>query len=191
MAIKKVLLISTGGTIAGNIAGNENQVDANTFSKLLNNVSKMVKNKWNIDLEVSAEDLEENGKALNLDSSDILPKHWRLLSNTVRENYDNYDAFVITHGTNTLGYTSAALSFAFENIDKPVILTGSQVPMDFPGADAMMNLENAIRVAIWPYDKIRGVIVVFGSRIISGTRVKKETEFDYDSFSSFSTVTTL
>jgi L-asparaginase len=88
-----------------------------------------------------------------------------------------------------LGYTCAALSFAFENINKPVILTGSQVPFGNPGSDALMNLDNAIQIAVYPDYltpiPIKGVIAVFGSHIITGVRVKKSTEFDYDAFQTF------
>ena len=124
-------------------------------------------------------------KVVDVDSSDIVPEHWTALVDKVQKEYDNYQAFIITHGTNTLGYSSAALSFAFENINKPVIMTGSQVPFGFAGSDALMNLDNSLRIAAWPYHKLRGVIVVFGSSIITGTRVKKSTDFDYDAFKSF------
>lgn len=188
MAQKSILLLSTGGTIAGNIAGNNEQVDAQGFSKLFLNVTRMVKNKWNIELMITTKDLKnKDDEVINVDSSNILPIHWKILSDTIHRNYDDYDAFVITHGTNTLGYTAAALSFIFENINKPVIMTGSQVPIDFPSSDAIMNLDNAIRVAVWPFHQIRGVLTVFGSHIISGTRTKKSTEFDYDAFHSFNT----
>jgi L-asparaginase len=86
-----------------------------------------------------------------------------------------------------MGYTAAALSFAFENINKPVILTGAQVPLGYLGSDATTNLVNSLRLAVWVYRPIKGVICVFGSKIITGTRVKKGTDFDYDPFSSFST----
>ena len=120
-----------------------------------------------------------------MDSSDITPKHWIDLVNLIEVNYDEYDSFIVTHGTNTLGYTCAALSFAFANLNKPVILTGSQVPSGMPGSDALTNLNNAIRVAVWPYHPVKGIVAVFGSHIITGTRVKKSTEFDYDAFQSF------
>ena len=188
MAQKSILLLSTGGTIAGNVASNHAHVDAQGFRELLSNVTTMVKDKWNVSLDVTAKDLKDReGEVINVDSSNILPLHWELLSDTIYDNYDDYDAFVIIHGTNTLGYTASALSFVFENINKPVIITGSQVPIDFPGSDAIMNLDNAIRVAVWPFHPIRGVVTVFGSHIISGTRTKKSTEFDYDAFTSFNT----
>ena len=121
------------------------------------------------------------------DSSDITPKHWEQLADLIFEKFDEFESFVITHGTNTLGYTCAALSFAFHNLGKPIILTGSQVPMDDPGSDALTNLQNAIRVATWIKNDVKGVMAVFGSHVITGTRVKKVTEFDYDAIKSFNT----
>ncbi len=120
-----------------------------------------------------------------LDSSNIKSKHWKEIAEKICDLYDDFDSFVITHGTNTLGYTCAALSFALPNPNKPIILTGSQVPIGMPGSDAKANIENAIRVAAWPYDEIRGVIAVFGSRIISGVRATKHTEFDFDAIKSY------
>ena len=97
-------------------------------------------------------------------------------------------AFLIAHGTNTMGYTTAALSFALENLNKPVIVTGAQVPAGFPGSDSQTNLENALRVSVYPYLPVKGVVAVFGSRVMTGTRVKKSTEFDYDAFNTFQDV---
>lgn len=186
MPAHKMLLINTGGTIAGNVADDkkdENKIrEANSFAELILPTRAHFSNVWGVDLEIEPFDV------CNIDSSDVLPSTWRQLISTVVENYDNYDSFVITHGTNTLGYTCSALSFALTNPAKPIILTGSQVPSGMPGSDALMNLTNAIRVAAWPYEEtqIKGVAAVFGSHIITGTRAKKTTEFDYDSFTSFS-----
>ena len=81
------------------------------------------------------------------------------------------------------------MSFALANLGKPVIITGSQIPPSLPGTDASTNLNNAIRIAVWPRQKnaIRGILVVFGTQIITGTRANKMTEFDYDCFISFGT----
>lgn len=188
MATKKILLISTGGTIAGQVAkdkqDSQKMRNPDDFSATIKPTRSYFEDKWNIDIEIDNEEL------CNLDSSDILPEHWVGLVKLIVEHYDNYDSFIITHGTNTLGYTCAALSFALANLNKHVILTGSQVPSGIPSSDALTNLNNAIRVAIWPYDetKLKGVVAVFGSHIITGTRVKKSTEFDYDALQSFSTV---
>ncbi|MCH9648431.1 MAG: asparaginase [Deltaproteobacteria bacterium] len=183
----RILLISTGGTIAGQVATDKRDDQeirtADDFSEVIKPTVTSLEKKWNLDLEVEPHAL------CDVDSSDINPQHWIDLAGHIRKEYDNYDSFLVTHGTNTLGYTCAALTFALANLNKPVILTGSQVPSGMPGTDAMTNLNNAMRVAVWPREKntIKGVLAVFGSHIITGTRVKKDTEFDYDAFKSFST----
>jgi L-asparaginase len=171
--MKNLLLISTGGTISqehdehgGTVASNK---AADTFTSHLNSIAQ--------DLRVNIVPLP----ILNKDSSNIIPADWELIINIIVQEYDNYDAFLITHGTNTLGYTCAALSFALGNLGKPVILTGSQVPLGSPGSDAMLNLENTMRVASHSGPLV-GVVAVFGSQIIPGVRVRKTTELEYEAF---------
>lgn len=193
MEKRKILLISTGGTIAGNVSddksGSKEHTHAEDFKKQIAHTVDRIKSKWGIETEVVPVDLkDENDEIVDEDSSNIVPNHWVLLSDKIKKEYDEFDAFIVTHGTNTLGYTSAALSFSLVNSNKPVILTGSQVPFGYPGSDALMNLDNSLRVAVWPYNKIKGVVVVFGSSILSGTRAKKTTEFNYDAFNSFSSI---
>lgn len=182
-AQKRVLLILTGGTIAGNVAvSNVSQTvksDPSSFLSAVENSIEILKKNWAI--EVSPEVVQ----LFNVDSSDIVPENWTAIAGKIEEVYDDYDAFIVLHGTNTMGYTCAALSFALENINKPVIVTGAQVPLGYLGSDATTNLVNALRLAVWGYHPIKGVMAVFGSKIISGVRVKKGTDFDYDPFSSF------
>lgn len=183
----KTLLISTGGTIAGKVAtGKRDDQEIRTaddFSEIVKPALEYMDKKWNVRGDIDPHDL------CNVDSSDITPQQWIDLAALIKEKYDDYDSFIIIHGTNTLGYTCAALAFALVNLDKPVILTGSQVPSGMPGTDATTNLSNALRVAVWPRkeNRIKGVLAVFGSHIITGTKVTKDTEFDYDAFKSFST----
>ncbi len=184
---KSILLISTGGTISGEVSGNQDEkTSAQTFDDNIGHVKKRILEKWFIDIQITSKALKDKNDAdVNIDSSNITPEHWTLLTKFIVDHYDEYDSFIITHGTNTLGYTSSALSFAFQNINKPIIITGSQVPFGWPGSDALTNLDNSLRVAAWPYNELKGVFVVFGSSIISGTKAKKNTEFDYDAFKSF------
>jgi L-asparaginase len=187
------LLIGTGGTIGGHAAGRskEEQKKAEDFAEDSKEIINALAYKWGFEIKmdpVGIPDEDKPGEDLDVDSSDILPKHWRALAELIKEKYDDYESFIITHGTNTLGYTCAALTFAIANSNKPIILTGSQVPFGDPGTDALTNLSNALRVAVWPRkdaQRIRGVLAVFGSHIITGCRVKKDTEFDYDAFKSF------
>ena len=182
---KRILIITTGGTIGGNVAGNEVveniKADPNSFLSIVNDSVAILKKNWNIEIE------SEIVHLFDVDSSDVLPQDWKNLIETIEKSYDNFDAFLVTHGTNTMGYTGAALSFALENINKPVILTGAQVPLGYLGSDATTNLVNALRLAVWGYHPIKGIISVFGSKVISGTRIKKGTDFDYDPFKSFIT----
>jgi len=182
---KKISLILTGGTIAGNVAGNKvaekNMSEPDNFLSTLNDSIEILKRNWNIEVKPHIEEL------FNVDSSDISPENWTALAEKIAGTYDNFDAFIILHGTNTMGYTAAALSFALENINKPVILTGAQVPLGYLGSDATTNLVNSLRLAVWGYHPVKGVMAVFGSKIISGVRVKKGTDFDYDPFASFIT----
>lgn len=182
---KRLLIISTGGTIAGNVAHSNVtesvKSDPDSFMAVIESSVAIVKKNWNIEIKPEVIEL------FNVDSSNILPENWSTLAAKIQETYDQYDAYIILHGTNTMGYTCAALSFALENINKPVIVTGAQVPLGYLGSDATTNIINALRLAVWGYHPVKGVMAVFGSKIISGTRVKKGTDFDYDPFSSFIT----
>lgn len=184
---KRVLVIFTGGTVAGNVAKSDvsqnTKSDPNSFMAILNNYIDIVKANWKIEISASIEEL------FNLDSSNIQPKNWSMIIEKIAKRYDEFDAFIILHGTNTMGYTAAALSFGLENINKPVIITGAQVPLGYLGSDATTNLVNSLRLAVWGYQEIKGVMAVFGSKIITGTRVKKGTDFDYDPFQAFQTGT--
>jgi L-asparaginase len=182
---KNVKVIFTGGTVAGNVAKSDvsqnTKSDPNSFLTVLENSINIIKENWNIQINPSIVEI------FNVDSSNIVPSHWSDLTSTIQDTYDEVDAYIILHGTNTMGYSAAALSFALENINKPVIFTGAQVPLGYLGTDATTNLVNALRLAVWGYHEVKGVMAVFGSKIITGTRVKKGTDFDYDPFSAFQT----
>jgi L-asparaginase len=181
----RVLMITTGGTIAGRVAprfGASAMVrTGDEFLELTAPAVEHLDSRHG--LEVSIDTLA----LADVDSSDIQPEIWSDLASTIKERYDDFDSFIVTHGTNTLGYTSAALSFALSNPAKPIILTGSQVPTGLPGSDGLTNLQNALLLATWPHfgSQIRGIFVVFGSHIITGTRVTKSTDFDFDAFTPF------
>ncbi len=183
--LKRVRFIFTGGTLAGNVAKHEGRLEdrpLNSDEILLNFLTptiEVVRNTWGVQIEPTAIDL------FNKDSSNINAEDWEVLIAEIKKSYDETDSFVVVHGTNTMAYTASALSYALENINKPVIITGAQVPLGYLGSDATTNLVNALRMAVWNFHEVKGVMVVFGSRIISGVRAKKGTDFDYDPFSSF------
>lgn len=176
---QKLLVLTTGGTIAGNVArASAGTTDEDVLASVLKDAAGRLPEEWGVEVELDPHHVAD------VDSSDISPRHWMMLTEAIRDHYDAYDGFIVTHGTNTMAYTCAALSFALDNLGRPVVVTGSQVPYGLPGSDALINLENALRVAVYPEGPtpLRGVVCVFGSHIITGTRVKKSTEFDLDAF---------
>ena len=116
-----------------------------------------------------------------LDSSSTAPEHWIELGALVSEHMDAFDGFVITHGTDTMSYTAAALSFMLGNLKKPVVLTGAQRPLTEVRSDARGNLLDSVEVAT------RGapeVMVCFGGLVLRGNRSRKRSLSDYRAFES-------
>lgn len=118
-------------------------------------------------------------QVVNIDSTNIQPHHWIEVAEAIHSRYAKYDGFVVTHGTDTMVYTAAALSFALQNLDKPIVLTGSQKPLDDIASDAKNNLVNACKVASM---NLAEVCIVFGSMILRGSRAKKKSEVMLDAF---------
>ena len=158
--MKKLLIIATGGTIAS----------VSTAAGLTPNISgeDLVANVPLIN-ELCAFDFIQ---PMNIDSTNMRPRDWIHLCRDIIENYDNYDGFVILHGTDTMAYTAAALSYLIQNSPKPIVLTGSQQPMANPFTDAKLNLYHSVLYAI--DEKSCGVVVVFGNEVIAGTRAHKQ-----------------
>jgi len=170
--MKKVLLIQTGGTIAMDIAEDGNpQLDA---SKEADIVYKKIP-------ELSAIAEIEIKYPFFEDSSDVAQKQWGLLINCIEKNYEEYHGFVILHGTDTMAYTASALSFGLQNLGKPVILTGSQVPMKNLRSDARRNLVNAIEISTMPLPE---VAICFNDFVFRGNRTTKMSIGDFDAFAS-------
>lgn len=117
----------------------------------------------------------------NIDSTNMQPHHWESIAQTIADNYDKYDGFVVTHGTDTMAYTATALSFALQNLGKPVICTGSQVPPEILGSDALTNLVHACQVATMD---LAEVAIVFGTKILRGNRSMKVSESERNAFIS-------
>ena len=118
----------------------------------------------------------------SIDSTDLGQEHWLMMARAIQENYALYDGFIICHGTDTLAYSAAALSYLIQNADKPIILTGAQQPISNEITDAKKNLRDSVVCAIDPGS--RGVMVVFGGHVIAGTRAKKNKTISYDAFAS-------
>jgi L-asparaginase len=105
-----------------------------------------------------------------------------MISKAIEENYDDYDGFVVAHGTDTMAYTAAALSYLIQHSKKPIVITGAQKPIDLDVTDARTNLLDSLRFA--SSDRAHGVNIVFDGKVIAGTRGKKERSKSYSAFSS-------
>lgn len=167
--MKKILLIATGGTIASaeTDEGLAPALDAEQILAYVPGMKGLCK--------LSCRSI------MSVDSTNMNPKRMVKIAEAVREYYGEYDGFVITHGTDTMGYTAAALTYMLQNIKKPVVITGSQVAMEEPYTDAKQNLSDAIRFAC---EKIRGVFVLFDGTLINGTHAVKVKTRSPDAFAS-------
>lgn len=167
--MKRILLISTGGTIAS-LKTDSGLAPGLSAEELLLHVPDV-------------HSLCEAGavQALNLDSTNIAPEHWLLLAKLIEEQYEAYDGFVICHGTDTLAYTAAALSYLIRGTRKPIVLTGAQKPIDQEDTDARKNLLDSFRYAC---SGDSGVCIVFGGHVIAGTRARKARTKSYNAFTS-------
>ena len=168
--MKHLLLLSTGGTIASKPTENglAPSADAQAILSYIPQVQQICK--------ITAQEV------FNIDSTNLQPEHWLLLAKRIRENYDRYDGFIVTHGTDTMAYTAAALSYLIQNPDKPIVLTGSQKPIFAPITDAKKNLLDSIRFAC--KDGICGIYIVFDGKAIIGTRARKVRSKSYSAFES-------
>ncbi len=167
--MKHILMIATGGTIASR------KTDAGLApglspKELLSRVP-----------DAASFCTVEAVQALNLDSTNITPEHWLALASIIEEHYKKYDGFVICHGTDTLAYTAAALSYLIRGTRKPIVLTGAQKPIDQEDTDARKNLLDSLRYAC---SGDSGPCIVFGGHVIAGTRARKTRTKSYNAFQS-------
>ena len=168
--MKKILMIATGGTIASKETEN-GLAPAMTGEELAASVPG-IKDKCEITVM----------QLMNIDSTNMRPRLWQLMSDTIIEHYNNYDGFVILHGTDTMAYTAAALSYLIQDSPKPIVLTGSQKPMGNPYTDAKINLYQSILYAL--DDHSCDVTVVFNGKAIAGTRARKQRTRSFAAFES-------
>ena len=117
-----------------------------------------------------------------IDSSDMTPEHWRHIAEDIQQQYPHYDGFVVLHGTDTMAYTASALSFMLENLQKPVIITGSQIPLAQMRSDGQVNLLNALYLAAnYP---IAEVALFFNNQLFRGNRATKADANGFNAFAS-------
>ena len=169
--MKKILLIQTGGTIAMNAQGAGVELDPERWSKVLYE---------------EIPELNEIAEIVTFplffeDSSDLNATHWMKLAGCIEDKYPEFDGFVILHGTDTMAYSASALSFGLKNLGKPVIFTGSQLPMSTIRSDARRNLVNAIELATMDFKEVG---ICFNDALYRGNRSTKLSIGDFDAFGS-------
>jgi L-asparaginase len=163
----KILLIYTGGTIGMRKDFETGALKAFNFSKLLHNIPELKL----LDCEIETFSFENP-----IDSSNMNPENWAEIARTIEDKYDGFDGFVVLHGSDTMSYSASALSFMLENLSKPVIFTGSQLPIGDLRTDAKENLITAIQIASLQENGkplIKEVCLYFEYKLYRGNRTTK------------------
>jgi len=168
--MKRILILHTGGTIGMNLQGAPDDVER--FRKHVAQYAPRVFETAHIDIEILS----------NKDSSDMTPLDWVRLAQALNERMSKWDGFVVTHGTDTMSFTANALSFMMRNLPKPVILTGSQLPMADSKSDGPRNLIHAVEIAA--ESRVNEVGVLFDSFLLRGNRCKKTSIPSFHAFES-------
>ena len=168
--MKKILMIATGGTIAS--TASENGLIPSIGSGALLDYVPEIKTFCEVDAV----------QVFNIDSTNVTPNHWVIIAQTIYDHYENYDGFVICHGTDTMAYTAAALSYMVQHSPKPIVLTGAQKPIDKEDTDARINLRDSFLYAA--SDFASDVVIVFQGKVIAGTRAKKIRTKSFNAFES-------
>lgn len=175
---KKILVIYTGGTI-GMIQNPETKaLEPFEFKDIYSHLPM---------LKLLNADIDFQSLLPLIDSSDTNPDFWIRLVKMIGDNYDNYDGFVILHGTDTMAYTASALSFLLENLSKPVILTGSQLPLGVVRTDGRDNIVTAVEIASESVDdepRIQEVCIYFENALYRGNRTYKANAERFNAFAS-------
>ncbi|WP_025003299.1 asparaginase [Prevotella dentasini] len=176
----KVLLIYTGGTIGMGCNPLTGALEPLDFNHLVDNVPEFAQ----IHTEVDTYQFVPA-----IDSSNISPSQWAQIVSIVAKNYEQYDGFVILHGTDTMAYTASALSFMFENLTKPVILTGSQLPIGQLRTDGKENLMTSLELASAHHSDgtpiVPEVCIYFNGHLLRGNRSTKQNADEFNAFDSF------
>ena len=175
---RKVLIIYTGGTIGMEKDYETNSLRAFDFNHIFNKIPEMNL----LECEVSVHQFSEP-----LDSSDVGPEEWKEIAQLIEKNYHLFDGFLILHGTDTMAYTASALSFMLKNLRKPVILTGSQLPIGDLRTDAKENLLTSLYYAsLYQNDEavVQEVALYFEYKLLRGNRCLKYSAENFDAFIS-------
>lgn len=176
----RVLLIYTGGTIGMNRNRQTGALEPFDFEHLLYNVPEL--KQFNMRIDTHQFDPP-------IDSSDMTPAKWTELSHVIADNYADYDGFVVLHGTDTMAYTASALSYMLENLTKPVIFTGSQLPIGQLRTDGKENLITSIEIAAAKdeegHARVPEVGIYFNGHLLRGNRTTKQSAEEFNAFESF------
>jgi L-asparaginase len=174
----KVLLIYTGGTIGMVQDPKTGTWSPFDFGSLLETMPSLRK----LNVDIGTHSFSEI-----IDSSDMRPEYWIEIAKVIEQNYNDYDGFVVLHGTDTMSYTASALSFMLEGLEKPVILTGSQLPIGVLRSDGKDNLINAIEIAGYQENGkalIPEVCICFENSLYRGNRTTKLNAENFNAFYS-------
>lgn len=176
----RILLIYTGGTIGMNRNPHTKALEPFDFEHLLYNVPELKQ----FDTKISTYQFSPP-----IDSSDMSPQLWIKLAHIIADSYDDYDGFVVLHGTDTMAYTASALSYMLENLTKPVIFTGSQLPIGQLRTDGKENLITSIEIAAARNREGRAMVpevgIYFNGHLLRGNRTTKQSADEFNAFESF------
>lgn len=166
----KLLLIHTGGTIGMNLEGQPDQ--KNAFTKQLEKYCPSLFEMAHVEAKI----------LMNKDSSNISPDDWTRIAQTLDGARNHYDAFIVTHGTDTMAFSATAMSFMLRGFGKPIIFTGAQRPLVDPRSDGPRNIVHSAQIAI--ESKIKEIGIFFDSYVLRGNRSRKVSALSFGAFSS-------
>ena len=178
--MRRILLIYTGGTIGMRENPRTGALESVDFDKVLPDIPELS----HLDI-----DIETVTFSTAVDSCDVDPQAWKNIATVIRDRYEEVDGFVVLHGTDTMAYTASALSFMLEGLQKPVILTGSQLPIGKLRTDGKENLLSAIEIAAAVREdgspQVSEVCIFFHDTLMRGNRTTKSSADRFDAFKSF------
>lgn len=175
--VQSIMIIYTGGTL-GMVYNDQQALVPFNFENILEAIPSL----RNFNLELTVASFNQL-----IDSSNVNPSHWEKIADLIEKHYDEHDGFIIIHGTDTMAYTGSALSFMLEGLNKPVIFTGSQLPIGAARSDARENLITSIEIAsqrIGDRPIVSEVCIYFNNLLLRANRSKKVESVQFDAFQS-------
>lgn len=174
-----ILILNTGGTIGMVVDPDSGVLKPFNFDNLFDQLPTLRLFNYHIDNHCFDP---------LIDSSNMNPESWKKIASVIEENYESYDGFVVLHGSDTMAYTASALSFMLQNLNKPVILTGSQLPLGMIRTDGRENLLTAVEIAAAREDEtplVPEVCIYFENQLLRGNRTHKFNAQNFEAFHSF------